>query len=317
MRDGISEFLALGTARTHRTRSLAKSKLAKRTMTNEAPSLRTCFIAELIGTFILIFFGCGSVHAAVAFGAQAGLWQVAICWGIAIMLAIHCVGSISGSHINPAISIALATWGDFPWRRVLPYIAAQLTGAFLAAAVLYAMFSPALAALEELKGIVRGQPGSEITASCYGEFYPNPGGFAAGDDPYNPAAHEELRKTAPHHTAFICEVVGTAILALVVFAFGDGRNSAAPQDRQAGIFIGLTVSVLISVIAPITQACFNPARDFAPRVFSYLAGWGNIALPLGTDWGWLTVYIAAPILGALIGGGLYTFALRPAYRKAM
>ncbi len=284
-------------------------------MANKLPTLKNCCIAEMLGTFILIFFGCGAVHAAVAYGAQAGLWQVAVCWGLAIMLAIYCVGSISGAHINPAISIALAAWGDFQWSRVLPYVASQLAGAFLAAAVLYAMFSPALAALEQKKGIVRGQPGSEVTASCYGEFYPNPGGFAGGDEPYDPAAHERLRASVPHHTAFITEVVGTALLALVVFAFTDARNKEAPQARQAGIFIGLTVSALISVIAPITQACFNPARDFAPRLFSYFAGWGSIALPLGTDWGWLTVYISAPILGALIGGAIYTYVLRPAYAE--
>ena len=75
----------------------------------------------------------------------------------------------------------------------------------------------------------------------------------------------------------------------------------------------LTVSVLISVLAPLTQACFNPARDFGPRLFSAIAGWGQVALPLGSDWGWLTVYIIAPILGALIGGGIYKKLLRPMY----
>ncbi len=277
------------------------------------PPLRHCFVAEIIGTFILIFFGCGAVHAAVLYGAQSGLWQVAIVWGLAIMLAIHAVGSISGAHINPAITVALFCWGGFRRERVLPYIAAQFIGAFLAAACLFTMFSPTLRAIEDKKGVVRGEPGSEITATCYGEYYPAPGGLASGDGPYNAEEHAKLKKQVPHGTAFFAEVVGTALLALMVFAFGDNKNRLAPMHNMAGACIGLTVAILISVIAPLTQACFNPARDFGPRLFAALAGWGHVALPLGSDWSWLTVYILAPILGAIVGGGLYTVVLKPMY----
>src|SRR5262249_10791605 len=112
--------------------------------------------------------------------------------------------------------------------------------------------------------------------------------------------------------AFLAEVLGTALLALVVFALMDERNRAAPAARLAPVFIGLTVSVLISVLAPLTQACFNPARDFAPRVFAYLNGWGEIALPGGAGNSYLTVYILAPILGATAGGGIYLTLLQPA-----
>src|SRR5262249_46085582 len=96
-------------------------------------TLSACCFAEVLGTYILIFFGCGAVHAAVLTGAQAGLWQVAIVWGVAIMLAVYVVGGISGAHINPAITVALATWGRFSWKEVLPYIARQLAGALRAA----------------------------------------------------------------------------------------------------------------------------------------------------------------------------------------
>ena len=280
------------------------------------PPLRHCFVAEIIGTFILIFFGCGAVHAAVLYGAQAGLWQVAIVWGLAIMLAIHAVGAISGAHINPAITIALYCWAGFRRERVLPYIAAQLLGAFLAAACLFAMFSPALRAVEDRKGVVRGQPGSEITATCYGEYYPAPGGLASGGQPYSPSEHAALRQLVPHGTAFFAEVLGTALLALMVFAFGDPANRLAPLHNMGGACIGLTVAILISVIAPLTQACFNPARDFGPRLFAALAGWGQVALPLGSDWSWLTVYILAPTLGAILGGGFYTWVLKPMYATA-
>src|SRR5436853_4048999 len=90
--------------------------------------------AEVLGTFLLVFFGCGAVHSAVLMGALTGLWQVAIVWGVAIMVAIYVVGNISGAHINPAITIALALWKRFPWREVPLYLAGQVIGAMLAAA---------------------------------------------------------------------------------------------------------------------------------------------------------------------------------------
>src|SRR5437763_11885341 len=91
-------------------------------------------LAEVLGTFLLIFFGCGAVHVAVLTGALSGLWQVAIVWGVAIMIAIYVVGGISGAHINPAITLAAAVWDRFRWAEVPAYIVSQLIGAVLAAA---------------------------------------------------------------------------------------------------------------------------------------------------------------------------------------
>jgi len=279
------------------------------------PSLRRQIIAELLGTYILIFFGCGAVHAAVLTGAQSGLWQVAIVWGVAIMLAIYTIGSVSGAHINPAITLALAVHRGFPWSKVAHYISSQMAGAMLAAASLYVLFGPHLAALEKLKGVTRGQPGSEMTAMCYGEYFPAPGSLGSGTDPYSPEKHAELKAKGSEGQAFFAELLGTAILAFVVFAVTDDRNPGRPTNGQAPIFIGLTVAVLISVLAPLTQACFNPARDFGPRLFAYFAGWGSVAIPGLADTGWLTVYIAAPICGAIVGGAVYDFAVRPRAEK--
>lgn len=277
-----------------------------------APSLKRVVIAEFLGTFLLIFFGCGVVHAAVLTGAQSGLWQVAIVWGVAIMLAIYAVGSVSGAHINPAMTIASMIWRGFPPSRVLPYIGAQVAGAFVAAAALFVLFEPHIAAREASKGVVRGQAGSEMTAMCYGEYFPAPGSIGAGEGPYSPEDHAKLKTLMSPNRAFFAELLGTMILAFVVFAVTDDRNSGSPLPGNAPVFIGLTVSALISVIAPLTQACFNPARDFGPRLFAYFAGWGSVALPGFNDLGWLTVYIIAPIAGAVIGGGLYDFAVRTA-----
>ena len=101
------------------------------------------------------------------------------------------------------------------------------------------------------------------------------------------------------------------MLAAIVFALTDRRNVARPLANLAPVFIGLTVTALISILAPLTQACFNPARDFGPRLFAYYAGWGDVAFPGLSDLGWLTVYIVAPIAGAVAGGGFYQCLLRP------
>ncbi len=274
-------------------------------------SLVGVMFAEGLGTFMLVLFGCGSVHTAVLLGAQNGLWQVAVVWGIGIALAIYTVDAISGAHINPAMTLAFATWGRHPWERVLPYILAQLAGAFLGAAVLFAQFAGHIAAKEQEKGVVRGEPGSIVTAMCYGEYSPNPGSLASAAGPYDAVQHESLKARFSHTAACFAEFLGTMILACVVFALTEPRNRARPKANLAPIFIGLTVSALISILAPLTQAGFNPARDFGPRLFAYFAGWGSVAIPGMADPAWLTVYIVSPMVGAVVGGGVYQYLLRP------
>ena len=276
-----------------------------------APSLVARSTAELLGTYLLVFFGCGAVHVAVLTGDLAGLGQVALVWAIAIMVAVYVFGGISGAHINPAITLALAAWGRFAWKDVPAYIASQVVGAFLAAATLFALFGPMLADRERIKGVERGKPGSEITAMCYGEYFPNPGKFAGGASVYSESDHADYNQLITPTAAFFAEFLGTLILALAVFAMTDERNQCGPAARFAPVFIGLTVAILICVIAPLTQACFNPARDFGPRLLAYVAGWGEIAIPGPNGVGMVNVYLLAPSAGAIAGGGLYTLLLRP------
>lgn len=274
-------------------------------------------MAEVLGTFILIFFGCGAVHTAVILGAQAGVWQVAIVWGVAIMIAVYVVGGISGAHINPAVTVSMAVWRKLPWAHVAPYIASQMVGAMLAAAVLFALFHPQLTLIEKKNGIKRGQPGSELTASCYCEFYPNPGAGGVFEpshfELYKKRNYRELNNRLCGTAAFAAEVLGTLLLALVVFALTDTTsNSGAPPGHMAPVFIGLTVAIIISVLGPLTQACLNPARDWGPRVVASVAGWGKAALPGPNGIGSVTVYIIAPLVGGILGGGVYQI-LRPNY----
>jgi glycerol uptake facilitator protein len=135
-----------------------------------------------------------------------------------------------------------------------------------------------------------------------GEFLPNPGGKALTG-----AARARMTPLA----AFGAEMTGTAVLLLAVLGLTDERNRARPQVLTAAA-IGLTVTLLISLLGPLTMACFNPARDFGPRLFSSLAGWGAVPFQVN-GLGWLTVYILAPLAGGLLGGFIYHFFFKPSY----
>ena len=268
-------------------------------------SLLSAMAGEYFGTFVLVFFGVGSVNAAVATGAQAGLWQVAVVWAVGVSLGIYTAASLSGAHINPAITVVAAVYDKFPLRRVVPYWVAQVAGAATASIVLYGMFSEAIIEFERLHGLLRGGPGSELSAMMFGEYFPNPAVFGSAEDAW--------RIITPQ-SAFIAEMVGTAMLAFLVATVTHDRNTSKPPSAMGAVIIGLGVAAIISVVAPLTQAGLNPARDFGPRLVAYFLGWGEIAIP-GPRNGFLTVYIVAPIVGALIGGGIYRLIARR-YPKA-
>jgi glycerol uptake facilitator protein len=258
-------------------------------------------VAEFAGTFILVFFGTGVVHTAVLTGAQVGLWQVAVVWGAGIALAIYATGAISGAHMNPAVTVAFAAFRRFPLRKIGPYVLSQLAGAFAAAALLYALYGGSIARFETSNNLVRGDAGSELSAMMYGEYFPNPATARAV-----PGMADDVTPAA----AMLAEGVGTALLAFFVMAVTDARNPGRPGGTSAALLIGLAVAVIVSIIAPLTQAGLNPARDFGPRLFAYLAGWGSVAIP-GPRGGFFTVYILSPILGAFGGAGVYQYVLRP------
>jgi glycerol uptake facilitator protein len=263
-------------------------------------------VGEFFGTFLLVFFGCGSVAAAVLTGAQVGIFQVAIVWGLGIATAIYLTGSLSGAHLNPSVTLALAAWNGFSWRRVPGYVVCQLLGAFAASAVLYAAFRGPLRVFEETHGIVRGSAGSEASAMIFGEFFPNPGG--------RPFTSKILAMISPA-TAFYVEALGTAILVLVILCTTDSRNPSRPGLLTAAT-IGLTITLLISLFAPLTMAGFDPARDLAPRLFSALAGWGPVVFTTNGS-GWLTVYVLGPIVGGQAGAIIYRLFFRAAYAETL
>ncbi len=254
------------------------------------------FIGELIGTFILVFFGCGSVAVTVLFSSHVGLFQLAGVWGLGVSLAIYATRHLSCAHLNPAVSLAMVVGGRMSVKRLPVYLSAQLLGAFWAAVALYTLFSSSIVQYETLHGIIRGGPESVKTAMMFGEFYPNPGvGNSASVTTMN---------------AFLAEMVGTFALVFLIFALTEGCNVGRPDDSLSPLFIGLTVMIIISVIAPLTQAGINPARDLAPRIFAYIAGWRKAALP-DDHYGFLTVYVFGPLLGGILASLLFTKLLQP------
>ena len=262
---------------------------------------RAC-IGEVVGTYLLVLFGTGAVAASLFTGAQVGLWQVAVVWGFGITLAIYATASVSGAHLNPAVSLAFALFrsSEFPASRLLAYWASQLAGAFLAGLTVLWAFNSLIERFEQARGIVRGEAGSELSASSFGEYFPNPALLGTGQEAQNIISPLE---------AAAVEALGTAIFLFMIFALADRRNAALPTKDFAPFFIGFTVAVLISIFAPLTQAGWNPARDFGPRLVAFFAGWDSIAIPGPSSGFW--AYVIGPLVGGPIGAAVYELLLRP------
>lgn len=255
------------------------------------------FVGEFIGTALLVFFGCGSVITAVIYSAFSGLFQIASIWGIGVTLAIYATRHLSCAHLNPAVSIAMVLAGRMSKSKLIPYFAGQFLGAFFAAAVLFLLFSSSISHFENNRHISRGAPESIRTAMMFGEFYPNPGNM-------------ESSVVSPVQAAS-AECVGTFLLVFLIFSLTEGCNIGRPDNSFAPLFIGLTVTIIICIIAPLTQAGLNPARDLSPRLLCYLAGWGKAAFP-DTNFG-LVVYGISPILGASLAALVFTRIVEPLF----
>jgi glycerol uptake facilitator protein len=254
------------------------------------------FVGELLGTFLLVFFGCSAVASAVLFEAQSGLLQVAILWGIGVSLAIYATRHLSCAHLNPAVSLAMVLAGRMMLRKLPIYLLAQFLGAFLASAFLYFILGGVIAEFEAAHQIVRGSMGSLQTAMIFGDYFPHP----------------ILAKkiSLSFGQAFLCESTGTFLLVLMIFVLTEGCNVGRPPSDIAPVLIGFTVTAIIGILAPLTQAGLNPARDFGPRLFSYLAGWGSVAIP-GPGKGCFVVYIIGPFVGSIFSAWFFRKILLP------
>lgn len=257
------------------------------------------FIGEMLGTFILTLFGCSSVAVAVLFGEYNSIFQIGLVWGIAVTLAVFLTRHICNAHLNPAVSVAMVVAGRMKAKMLPGYLVAQLAGGIMAGAMLYILFGPSIAQYELTHEIVRGTAASVDTARMFGEFYPNPGDAIA---------------TVSLPLAMLAEGFGTMLLALFIFGLTEDCNVGKPSSDLQPLFIGLAVASIIFFVAPLTQACLNPARDFGPRLVAYLAGWGHAALPDAVG-GWFWVYILAPIVGGAVAALLFKYILEPINKK--
>jgi len=258
------------------------------------------FVGEALGTFILTLFGCGAVAVSVLFGAHVGLMQVALVWGVGVMLAIYITRHLSNAHLNPAVSIAMVVSGRMPARKLPRHLIAQFVGATLAGFAVYLLFNPSIVAFEAANNIVRGDPGSVFTAKMFGEFYPNPSLDGTG------------QAVVSMPLAIFVEAFATFLLVLFIFALTEDCNAGRPSSNTVPILIGLTVTSLICLTAPLTQTGMNPARDFGPRLVSWLMGWGGAAFPAkgGAFW----VYILSPIVGGVAAALAFTRGIEPLMR---
>lgn len=253
------------------------------------------FKGETLGTFLLVLFGCGSVAVSVLFNAHQGLTQIALAWGIGVTLSIYLTRHLSCAHLNPAVTLAMVISKRMAARKLPVYLAAQFLGAFMAGVAIYVLFNPSITDFESTHSIVRGSAESVQTAKMFGEYYAAPGATSVVSLPL----------------AIGAEAFGTFLLLLMIFALTEGCNVGRPNEALAPLFIGLTVSSIICLIAPLTQAGLNPARDFGPRLMAWIGGWGDAAFP-DQNGGFFLVYILGPMIGASIAALFFILALEPA-----
>jgi glycerol uptake facilitator protein len=257
------------------------------------------YASEFLGTFVLIMFGVGSVAMAVAalnqsgrgtriFDASGDWLLIAWGWGLGVVLAVYVAGGISGAQINPAITLALALRRKFPWSKVPGYWLAQLLGAFAAAALVYANYKGAIDSYERANKIDRGDLNSIPTFSIFATF---------------PAQYLH-NWVGP----FVDQVIGTALLAGIVFAVTDEFNQPV-RANLAPFVVGLIVVAIGISFGANAGYAINPARDLGPRLFALVAGWGDVAFP--GDYGNVNTYFWIPIVGPLLGGaiGAYVYDL--------
>ncbi|MFE9358643.1 MIP/aquaporin family protein [Streptomyces olivaceoviridis] len=252
-------------------------------------------LAEFLGTFVLISFGCGVVAMAVAalpgsgraatpttIFLAAGDWLLVTWgWALAVVFGVYVAGGVSGAHINPAVTLAMAVRRGFPWVKVLPYWFAQVVGALTGAALVYLVYHNAIDAYDSAVTGPKVNGHTNATFSIFATF---------------PAAYFHGGIWGP----LIDQIVGTAFLLMLIAAVLDLRNQAV-KANLAPLIVGFVVAAIGMSYGANAGYAINPARDFGPRLLTYAAGWGSLAFP-GSVPGSFSAYWWIPIVGPLIGG---------------
>ncbi len=235
-------------------------------------------IAEFLGTLVLILFGNGVVAMVVLFGGdKGGFTNITLAWGLGVTMGIYVAGKISGAHLNPAVTLSLALFRGFSWAKVLPYSIAQIAGAFTAAAIVFWNYHPAF--------VQAAERGLTDTAGIFTTF---------------PAFAEQPS------AGLLDQIIGTALLLLLIFAITDERNQ--PPANLAPILIGLVVVAIGMSFGGMHGYAINPARDFGPRLFTALVGFKKNGLTDGSLVFW--VPIVGPLVGGVLGALVYDQGIR-------
>ncbi len=237
-------------------------------------------LAEFLGTFVLLLFGTAVVAQVVLSGNANGTYiSINIAWGLAVTMAIYVSAGASGAHLNPAVTVALAVHRGFSWTKVVPYCVAQIAGAFAGASVTYLTYREAF---DRFDGGTRLVTGAKATAGIF-STYP-----------------QDFLSNVPG--GLIDQIVGTALLLLLVLAIGDQKNFA-PDPRLQPILVGGAVVLIGMSFGFNAGYAINPARDLGPRLFTAIAGWGGEVFTAGNGWWW--VPIVGPLIGGVLGGYVY------------
>ncbi len=248
------------------------------------------FVAELLGTMVLILFGVGVVAMVVLFAntspaipgqvVNGGYTNITLGWGFAVLMGIFISGTISGAHLNPAVTLALAATGRFPASKIPHYLAGQFIGAFLGAAIVFAVYHAKWLGFD---------PGLDHTTGVFATFPGVPGTFWPG---------------------MIDQIVGTALLMALILAIGDKLNNPAGA-AWGSLAVAFVVMAVGMSFGGMHGYAINPARDLGPRLFALVAGFKNTGFENGV---WL-VPVIGPIIGALVGAFIYDFGIgRPLAR---
>jgi glycerol uptake facilitator protein len=240
-------------------------------------------LGEFFGTMILILFGVGVVASVVAAGVgdhDSITWA----WGFGVTLGVYTAARLSGAHLNPAVTIALASFKGFPWAKVGPYCLVQTAGAFVAALIVRFTYADYINALDP-----------NHTYATQGIFSTSPG------------ANADTGAQVSLTTAWFDQIVGTAILVFIIFAVTNAVNNP-PLANLGPVVIGFLVVAIGMAWGANAGYAINPARDFGPRLAEWITGYGTAWRSVTGDHPiYFYVPIIAPIIGGLVGGGLFKF----------
>lgn len=240
--------------------------------------MREC-MAEFLGTFVLLLFGCSAAAQVKTSRETKGQFlSVNMAFSVGVMSAMYLTKGITGAHLNPAVSLSFCLLGQVPWSRLLPYFLSQLLGAYVASALVYLVYYDAIM---DFSGGVLTVYGANETASIFATY---------------PSQYLTLSRS------FLDQVVGTGMLLLCILCLGEKRNTPAPEGLIPPIVAVIVLGISMSMSAN-CGAAINPARDLGPRLFTLTAGWGTEVFTCFNYWFW--VPLVAPLIGAVLGTLIY------------